>query len=80
MATTQIGSRTNPGPNKGGKGLNGGGADDTGLLNANFNSLAAKRARLTAINGAYYTAAFLNTLTENDMDYAIRLNDNPTSI
>jgi hypothetical protein len=48
------------------------GWDDTGV---NDDAIATMRARLTAINGTYYTAARLNTLTYNDMLYAIRLND-----
>lgn len=79
MANLQIGSRTVSGVVRGGKGVNGGADDVTGLTNANLVTLAAKRARLTAINAGYYTAARLDGLTENDMDYAIRLNDNPTS-
>lgn len=85
MANVQIGSRTIRGALRGGKGLNGGLTDDatansTGIVNANYNSLAAKRARLTAIDSAYYTSARLDTLTENDIDYALRLADNPTTI
>jgi hypothetical protein len=47
---------------------------------ANYASIAAKRARLNAISATSYTAARLNSMTENDLDYALRLNDDPTSI
>jgi hypothetical protein len=39
---------------------------------ANMTSLAAMRTRLTALNGAYYTTARLNNMTENDMIYALK--------
>lgn len=42
---------------------------------ANYASISAKRTRLAAINGAYYTTSRLNQMTENDMDYALRLAD-----
>lgn len=42
---------------------------------ANYDSIAAMRTRLAAINGAYYTAAMLDVMTMNDMQFAIRTND-----
>jgi hypothetical protein len=39
---------------------------------ANMTSIAAMRTRLAALNGAYYTTARLNTMTENDMIYALK--------
>lgn len=42
---------------------------------ANYDSITAMRTRLAAINGSYYTTAFLDAMTTNDMIYAIRLND-----
>lgn len=36
-------------------------------------SISAMRARLTAINPTSFTSARLNTMTENDMLYAIRV-------
>ncbi len=42
---------------------------------SNFSSVAGLRARLTAINATYYTAARLNLMTKNDMVYAVRLTD-----
>lgn len=42
---------------------------------ANTKDITAMRARLTAISATTYTAARLNTMTENDMFFAIRTND-----
>lgn len=42
---------------------------------ANYTGVTQMRTRLAAINGAYYTAARLNSMTENDMTYALRLAD-----
>ena len=39
---------------------------------ANLTSISAMRTRLTALNGAYYTAARLNNMTENDMIFALK--------
>lgn len=47
---------------------------------ANFTDVTALRARLTAINGAYYTAARLNQMTKNDMVYAVRRADEAAGI
>jgi hypothetical protein len=46
----------------------------------NVKDIASMRARLTAISGTTYTTARLDTMTANDMMYAIRVNDEPTSI
>ena len=46
---------------------------------ANIDDIGSMRARLTAINAATYTVDALNHMTHNDMRYAIRLNDDPTS-
>lgn len=43
-------------------------------------SVAAMRTRLAAIDGAYYTSAKLDSLTTNDMMYALRVHDNPQSL
>lgn len=40
---------------------------------ANMTSIAAKKTRLAAISGSTFTAARLNSMTENDMDYALKL-------
>lgn len=47
---------------------------------ANYGSTSSLRTRLAAINGALYTSAFMNTMTRNDMVYAVRLADDPTGI
>lgn len=46
----------------------------------NMDSISSMRTRLAAINGAYYTAAVLNSMTVNDCAYAIRVNDFPATI
>jgi hypothetical protein len=46
----------------------------------NTGDIPAMRARLTAISGTSYTAARLETMTENDMLYAIRLADEAAGI
>jgi hypothetical protein len=47
---------------------------------ANYVDVTALRARLTAISAGTYTAAVLNTMTKNDMVYAVRLNDDLTGV
>ena len=47
---------------------------------ANYWSIGAMRTRLTAISGTTFTAARLDAMTENDMVFALRNNDDPTSI
>lgn len=47
---------------------------------ANYASVTAMRTRLAAINGTYFTTARLNAMTENDMTYAIRQNDDAAGI
>lgn len=41
----------------------------------NYTGVAVLEARLVAFNGTYYTTARLAQMTENDMIYAVRLND-----
>lgn len=43
------------------------------LENANWNSIAKMRAALTAVDATYYSAARLDTMTKNDLVYAVRL-------
>lgn len=52
----------------------------TAHFDVDLADVAAMRARLTAINGAAYTSSVLDTMTFNDMVYAIRLADNPNTI
>lgn len=54
--------------------------DDNIATSANFADVQALRARLTAINAGYFTAARLNNMTKNDMVYAVRLNDEAAGI
>jgi hypothetical protein len=46
----------------------------------NYSSISTLRTRLAAINPTYYTAAELDRMTVNDMVYALRVNDDATSI
>lgn len=46
----------------------------------NYASVSAMRTRLTAVNGAYYTAAKLDNMTANDMVFALRSIDDKTTI
>lgn len=39
---------------------------------ANYRNVTALRTRLAALNAGYYTTARLETMTENDMVYALR--------
>lgn len=55
--------------------LNGGYSDQAGLDLDHLDTIESMRARLTAINSSYYTAARLNEMTYNDLLYAIRVND-----
>ena len=53
---------------------------DTGVTTpANLLSVSALRTRLLAIGG-YYTATVLNSMTKNDMIYAVRVNDEAAGI
>jgi len=52
--------------------INGGDEVIQGFNSNNFNQLQAMRTRLAALN-AYYTTAVLNSMTFNDMVYALRL-------
>lgn len=47
---------------------------------ANYASVSAMKARLTAINATSFTAARLANMTVNDLIYALRLNDDPATI
>lgn len=60
--------------------LNGGDSIDTGYVDADLNSINAMKARLQTINAAYYTDDMLNSMTVNDLKYAIRLADAPNTV
>jgi len=47
---------------------------------ASMKDITAMRDRLTAINATTFTAARPDTMTENDMLYAIRMNDDAAGI
>ncbi len=87
MADQQLGSQSgvaacNIGGGTNRSNVNGGGtgAPQTGHWDTDYSDITALRARLTAIDAGFYTAARLNTLTFNDMVYAVRLADAPTTI
>ena len=46
----------------------------------NYDGVVNMRARLTAVNAAYYTPKLLNTMTKNDQVYAVRLADDAAGI
>lgn len=46
----------------------------------NYVSDAALEARLTAVNGAYFTTARLNQMTHNDKVFAVRAADDAAGI
>lgn len=73
MAQGQVGNIAVNFQVVGGKGQNNLDAD-------NLDSIAAMRARLTAINATSYSAARLNAMTKNDMIYAIRLHDHGATV
>lgn len=52
----------------------------SGTTISNLKDITTMRARLTAINAGYYTAARLDQMTVNDMVYAIRLNDEAAGV
>jgi hypothetical protein len=47
---------------------------------ANYASIAALKARLQVIDADTYTDEVLNTMTVNDLVYAVRLNDDSGTI
>lgn len=80
MADLQIGNKQGVAA-VAGKNINGGDDAQTGYNEGgNATTIAAMRTRLAAINGSYYTAARMNSMTENDMLYAIRQNDHASTI
>lgn len=60
-------------------GLSGGPSPSDGF-NMDLGTIAALRARLTEINATTYSSTELDKMTENDMVYAIRVNDELESI
>lgn len=63
------------------KAVSGMGGTSSGLNTpANYMSVAALRGALAAANGTYYTSARLDALTVNDMIFALRNIQDPTTI
>ncbi len=46
----------------------------------NYTSVTALRTRLAAISGTTYTSAVLDQMTVNDMVFAVRMNDDKTTV
>lgn len=82
FAVVNVGGSPNPTNLNGAGGAAGANGTDPqlGFDADNLDSISAMRARLAAINGTYYTAAVLNMMTLNDMQYAIRVSDFPATI
>ncbi len=62
------------------KNVNGGPSDREAHFDTDYATITGLRARLTAISAGTYTTAYLDKLTMNDMIYAVRLNDSPSTI
>lgn len=60
--------------------LNGSGLPDGEHWDSDYSSIAALRARLSSLDATFYTLQRLNTMTYNDLVYAVRVLDNPTTI
>lgn len=52
--------------------LSGGASESSGFVLPGSGSIAGMRARLTAFNASTYSSSVLDTMTENDMIYALR--------
>jgi hypothetical protein len=84
MANRQLGNRIGvaqigPTANNRDVNTNGGTTFELGYDDDTMDTVSAMRAALLAVNGGVsYTAARLNTMTENDMVYALRCVNNPT--
>ena len=60
--------------------FNGATAMDNGFLDTDMNSVAAMKARLTAIDANAYSATNLAHMTYNDLVYALRVHDAPSTV
>ena len=60
--------------------MNGASGIEMEAYDADLNHPGSMRNRLSAIDGGFYTPARLNSMTYNDMVYAIRLADLPTTV
>lgn len=76
VAAADIGGGTNK------SNLNGGGNNGESLehTDTDYVSITALKARLTTLDAGFYTTARLNTMTYNDMIYAVRLADAPSTV
>ncbi len=76
VAAVDVGGGTNA------TNLNGGGTGGARLEHddADYATVTALRARLTAIDSTFYSATTLNTMTYNDMVYAVRVNDSASTV
>lgn len=80
MATLQVGNPVNV-TAKGGTGINGGNNVGGGFaLTAGPPTIDNMKARLTTLSATTYTAQRLTDMSYNDMVYALRVLDHPTSI
>lgn len=70
MAELDIGNSVGFVDKRQGRGTNG--ASVVSEL-ANYGSIKLMRDRLTTLRGSYYTAARLNSMTRNDLVYALRM-------
>ena len=60
--------------------LNGSTGNTTEHSLTNLDSISSMRTRLAAIDSGFYTTARLNTMTRNDMVYAVRVNDYASTV
>lgn len=80
MANIQMGMPSVSFPNSLKAASDMGGSDSDIVTPVNYSSVTALRARLAAANAGYYTSAKLDQMTVNDMVFAVRNIDDPTSI
>jgi len=76
MANFDIGNRQKVVDKRAGRGT----TTNPVTSDASMKDISTMRARLTVIGASTNTAARLNTMTENDMLYAIRMSDDATGI
>jgi len=79
MADLEVGSIHGVNANAG-QNINGGDDDGAAFNDSDMLTIDAMRARLTAISATSYTVARLNTMTKNDMIYAIRVHDHAVGV
>jgi hypothetical protein len=62
--------------------INGGGDESQqfGFFSNDMSNIGALRGRLTTIDSGFYTTARLNSMTKNDMVFAVRTNDYASTI